>query len=82
MRSPDVLYRTRPADMTDAEYTAHLEQSYRRLPDPPQFSLLEFTGMTPDEYAEWIMHGTVPERVMRVAGRRESSRPDGKGRTR
>ena len=69
MRSPDVLYRTPPADMTDAEYVAHLEQNYRRLPDPPRFSLLEFTGMGADEYAGWILHGTVPERVMRVAGR-------------
>jgi hypothetical protein len=65
--------------MTDAEYIACLEQNYRRLPDPPRFSLLEFTGMTPDEYAEWIMHGTVPERVMRVAGRRAVSPPPGRG---
>lgn len=56
--------------MTDAEFIACMEQNYRRLPDPPQFSLLEFTGMGPDGYAEWIMHGTAPERVMRVAGRR------------
>jgi hypothetical protein len=27
-------------------------------------------GMSADEYAGWIMDGTVPERVMRVARRR------------
>lgn len=56
--------------MTDAEYIACMEQNYRRAPASSRFSLLEFTGMAPDEYAGWIMHGTVPERVMRVAGRR------------
>lgn len=81
------LYRTPPAQMTDAEFLAHLDWSYRRAPgcwdrypgtyrgSRPPFSLLEFTGMTGDEYAAWIMHGTIPERVMRVEGRRGTRSP-------
>lgn len=46
------------------------ELAYRRVPDPARFTLLEFMGMSADEYAGWIMHGIVPERLMRVAGRR------------
>jgi hypothetical protein len=70
IRPFETLRRMRPADMTDAEYIALMEHSYRRVPEPCRWSLLEFTGMAPDEYAEWIMAGTVPERVMRVARRR------------
>jgi hypothetical protein len=70
MRSFEALRRTRPAAMTDAEYIALMEHSYRRVPEPCRWSLLEFMGMSAEEYAEWIMHGTVPERVMRVARRR------------
>jgi hypothetical protein len=61
--------RMRPADMADAEYLSNMERCYRRVPDYPA-GLLDFMGMTGDEYAAWIMHGAVPERVMRVAGRR------------
>lgn len=79
VRPPEVLYGTRPADMSDAEFIAHMEQNYRRAPASSRFSLLEFMGMSADEYAGWIMHGTVPERVMRVAGRRPTGRdPRGK----
>lgn len=69
IRSAETLRKTRQADMTDYEYVALLVDRYLRLPYPAQFSLLEFTGMLADEYAEWIMHGIVPERLMRVAGR-------------
>lgn len=68
MRTNDELRRVRQSEMTDAEYIAHMEWNYRRSDYP--YSLLEFMGMTPDEYAGWIMNGTVPERVMRVARRR------------
>ena len=68
MRTPDELRQVRPADMTDSEYVAHMEQCYRRAPG--RFTLLDFMGMSADEYAAWIMDGLVPERVMRVAGRR------------
>ena len=84
MRPPEVLYRMRPADMTDAEFIASMEWNYRRAEHSPGvpclcFSLLEFMGMSADEYAGWIMHGTIPERVMRVARRRPTGRdPQGK----
>ena len=75
MRTAEDLYRTPPAQMTDEEFTAHRVQSYYRAEDSPgvpcrRFSLLQFTGMTADEYAEWIMEGTVSERFMRANGRR------------
>lgn len=69
MRSDEELRRLPLSAMTDEEYIAHLVHNYQRLPDPPRFSLLEFTGMTPDEYAGWIMHGTVPARVIRIRNR-------------
>jgi hypothetical protein len=69
MRPAAGLRKMPAAELTDAEYVALLVDNYLRLPDPPPFSLLEFTGMRPDEYAGWIMHGIVPERLMRVAGR-------------
>ena len=73
MRTAEELRRVPPSQMTGEEYIAHLVHNYLRLPDPPQFGLLDFTGMCPDEYAEWIMHGTVPARVIRVrdAGERQ-----------
>lgn len=70
MRPVETLWKTRPDEMTDAEFTAVRVACYQRLPDPPRFGLLEFTGMTADEYAEWIMHGTVSERFMRANERR------------
>lgn len=69
MRSMTALRRLPAGALADAEYVALLVANYYRLPDPPRFSLLEFTGLLADEYAEWIMHGIVPERLMRVAGR-------------
>lgn len=33
-----------------------------------RFSLLEYTGMTGEEMASWILTGTVPARVRRVWG--------------
>jgi hypothetical protein len=68
IRPPEVLRKIGTAEMTDAEFIVHMEWNYRRRDH--EFSLLEFMRMSPDEYAEWIMHGTVPERVMRAAGRR------------
>ena len=70
IRPAEELRRLPAAELTDAEYVARMVHSYYRLPDPSEFGLLEFTGMTADEYAGWIMHGTVPERIMRVEGRR------------
>jgi hypothetical protein len=77
IRSHEVLYRVPRAEMSDAEYVAHMEWSYRRAEHSPGvpcrcFSLLDFMGLSADEYAQWIMHGIVPERAMRAAGRRGS----------
>jgi hypothetical protein len=66
VRSPEELRSLPLAEMTDEEYVAHLVHNYLRQPDPPRFSLLESTGMLADEYAAWIMDGTVPARVIRV----------------
>lgn len=69
MRTAEELYRLPQAELTDEEYVARLVHNYLQLPDPPRFSLLEFTGMLPDEYAAWIMDGTVPARLIRIRAR-------------
>ena len=66
MRSLAALQRLPAAALTDAEYIALLVANYYRLPGSPRFGLLEFTGMLPDEYAGWIMDGTVPARLTRI----------------
>lgn len=63
------LRKMRPADMTDEEFMLLREISYRRCPDG-QFGILEFFGMSPQEYADWFLQGVIPERVMRAEGRR------------
>ena len=55
--------------LTDEEFLILREHNYRRLPGN-RFSLLEFMGLTSQEYAAWVMDGTVPERAMRAEGRR------------
>lgn len=71
MRPMETLRKTRPAEMTDAEFTAvRVNSYYRHTGCTCRFGLLEFTGMRADEYAEWIMYGTVSERFMRANERR------------
>lgn len=75
VRTAEELRRVPPPQMTDEEFLANMEHNYRRAEHSPGvpclcFSLLQFTGMTDEEYAAWIMHGAIPERVMRAAGRR------------
>lgn len=70
----DELRGMRPADMSDDDYLRLMVANYYRHADsgcsgPGCRSLLEFTGMTPEEFGEWYLHRTIPERVMRVAGR-------------
>lgn len=54
--------------LSDEEYLRLMVGDYYR--SDWDRGLLEFTGMSPDEFAEWFTSGVVPERVMRVAGRR------------
>lgn len=62
------LRGTRPADMNDDDFLRLMVANYydSNYAGP----LLEFTGMLPEEFGEWYLHRTIPERVMRVAGRR------------
>lgn len=64
----DELRGTRPADMSDDDFLRLMVDSYYRY--DTGCSLLEFTGMAPEEFGEWYLHRTIPERVMRVARRR------------
>jgi hypothetical protein len=64
----DELRGTRPEDMSDDDFLRLMVDSYYRYNYPG--SLLEFTGMLPEEFGEWYLHRTIPERVMRVARRR------------
>lgn len=63
----DELRGTRPEDMNDDDFLRLVVANY--YDSSYQGSLLEFTGMTPEEFGEWYLHRTIPERVMRVARR-------------
>lgn len=64
--------KMRPADMTDEQFLTHRAWLYQQAGERlnPEISLLEFMGMSPREYAEWFLDGVIPERLMRVDGRR------------
>jgi hypothetical protein len=72
MRSLETLRRLPSPELTDPEYVARLVDAYyQHTGCSCRISLLQFTGMSADEYAAWILRGTVPERLMRVEHRRE-----------
>jgi hypothetical protein len=63
MRLPEELRRLPRSALTDAEAIAvRVNAYYRHTACSCDIGLLEFTGMRADEYAAWMMHGTVPER--------------------
>lgn len=66
-RSLDELRRTPPASLTDEEFMRQMVDNYYR--SDWEGALLEFTGMLPEEFGEWYLHGIIPMRVMRVARR-------------
>lgn len=57
-----------PAEMTDQEFLELREYNYLRT--DRRFPLLEFMGMTREEYTAWKLDGVIPERTMRANGRR------------
>jgi hypothetical protein len=68
-----VLEELPSGQLTDEEFLVLRGRNYLRMVTAlaaPQPGLLEFMGMTAGEYAAWLTEGLVPERVMRVAGRR------------
>lgn len=69
MADLETLRTLRPGLLTDEEFLQVRAYNYRRLPDD-RFGLLEFMGMSPAEYAAWFLEGVIPERLMRVDGRR------------
>lgn len=66
-RSPEELRTAYYAGITDEEFLRLMVDNYYR--SGWHGSLLEFTGMSPEEFGEWYLHGTIPPRVMRVAKR-------------